>query len=83
MQLSHAILSFFCSLDNFLLKNVIVFFLKIKFQNGPHLKQNGYFDLLFTFLVTREKTQKAPSAHITLTPRLHQAKVVIEFILLF
>ena len=36
--------SFLCSLDNLLQKNVIVFFLKIKFQNGAHLKKKrGYF----------------------------------------
>ena len=42
--------SFLCSLDNLLQKNVIVFFfLKIKFQNGAHLKKSAIFDLLFTF----------------------------------
>ena len=36
--------SFLCSLDNLLQRNVIVFFLKIKFQNGAHLqKKKGYF----------------------------------------
>ena len=38
--------SFLCSLDNFLLKNVIVFFfffLEIKFQNGAHLKKKRLF----------------------------------------
>ena len=51
--------SFLCSLDNLLQKNVIVFFfLEIKFQNGTHLKKRAIFDLLFTFLVTREKLQK-------------------------
>ena len=56
--------SFLCNLDNLLKKNVIVFcfvlvfFLKIKFQNGAHLKKRAIFDLLFTFLVTREKLQK-------------------------
>ena len=49
--------SFLCSLDNLLQKNVFVFFLEIKFQNGAQLKK-GYFDLLFTFLVTKEKLQK-------------------------
>ena len=33
-------------------------FLEIKFQNGAHLKKGAIFDLLFTFLVTREKLQK-------------------------
>ena len=32
--------------------------LEIKFQNGAHLKKKAIFDLLFNFLVTREKTQK-------------------------
>ena len=49
---------FLCSLDNLLQKNVIVFFLEVKFQNGAHLKKRAIFDLLFTFLVTREKLQK-------------------------
>ena len=31
--------SFLCSLDSLLQKNVIVFFLEIKFQNGVHLKK--------------------------------------------
>ena len=36
--------SFLCTLDNLLQKNVIVFFfLEIKFQNGAHLKNKGYF----------------------------------------
>ena len=44
------IVSFLCSLDNFLLKNVIVSFLEIQFQNGDHLKKKrAIFDLLFTF----------------------------------
>ena len=29
----------------------------MKFQNSAHLKKRAIFDLLFTFLVTREKTQ--------------------------
>ena len=56
--------SFLCSLDNLLQKSV--FFL-IKFQNGAHLKK-GLFLIYFSyFLVTREKLQKFPSAHISLT----------------
>ena len=50
--------SFLCSLDNLLQKNVIVFFLEIKWQNGAHLKK-GLFLIHFShFLVTREKLQK-------------------------
>ena len=47
------IVSFLCSLDNLLQKNVIVLFLEIKFQkfqNGaPLKKKSAIFDLLFTF----------------------------------
>ena len=49
--------SFLCSLDNLLQKNWVCSLLEIKIQNSAHLK-NGFFDLLFIFLVTREKFQK-------------------------
>ena len=52
------IVSFLCSWDNFLLKNVIVFFLSIKFQNGAHLKKRLFLTYFSQFLVTRGKTQK-------------------------
>ena len=58
---------FLCSLDNFLLKNVIVFFWEIKFQNGAHLKKKAIFDLLFKFFSHQGKDTKNPSAHISLT----------------
>ena len=55
--------SFLCNLDNLLQKKVNAFFLfffffEIKFQNGAHMKKRDIFDLLFTFLVTREELQK-------------------------
>ena len=50
--------SFLCSLDNLLQKNVIVFFLEIKFQNGAHLKKGLFLTYFSHFLVTREKLQK-------------------------
>ena len=61
--------SFWCSLDNLLQKNVIVvfFFFEIKFQNGAHLKKGLFLTYFSHFLVTREKLQKNPSAHISLT----------------
>ena len=59
--------SFLCSLDNLLQKNVIVLFLEIKFQNGAHLKKELFLTYFSHFLVTREKLQKYPSAHISLT----------------
>ena len=46
--------SFLCSSDNLLQKNVIVFFLEIKFQNGTHLKTGLFFTYFSHFLVTRE-----------------------------
>ena len=50
--------SFLCSLDNLLQKNVIVFFLKIKFQDGAHLKKGLFFTYFSHFLFTREKLHK-------------------------
>ena len=53
-------------IDNFLLKNVIVFFLKIKFQNGTPLKKGLFLTYSSYFLVTTE-IHKIPLAHISLT----------------
>ena len=50
--------SFLCSLDNLLQKNVIVFFLKIKFQNSTHLKKMATFDLLFTYFSYQRNVSK-------------------------
>ena len=50
--------SFLCSFDNLSQKNVIVLFLKIKFQNGAHLKKGLFLTYFSHFLVTREKLQK-------------------------
>ena len=61
------IASFLCSLDNFLLKNVTVFFFINQISKWRPFEKKGYFDLLFIFLVTREKDTKIPSAHISLT----------------
>ena len=59
-------MSFLCSLDNFLLKNVIVFiFVENKFENNAYLKK-GYFGPTF-HMVPSEKRKKIPSAHIPLT----------------
>ena len=52
------ICSFSCSVDNLLQKNVIVFFLEIKFQNGSHLKKGLFLTYFSHFVVTREKLQK-------------------------
>ena len=41
--------------------------MKIKFQNGAHLKKGAIFDLLFTFFSYQGKVTKIPSAHISHT----------------
>ena len=51
--------SFLCSLDNLLKKNVIVFFFENQISKWRSFeKKKAIFDLLFTFLVIREKLQK-------------------------
>ena len=51
--------SFLCSLDNLLQKNVIVFIFDNQISKWRSFeKKRASFDLLFTFLVTREKLQK-------------------------
>ena len=50
--------SFLSSSNNLRQKNVIVFFLEIKFQNGAHLKKGLFLTYFSHFLVTREKLQK-------------------------
>ena len=43
------IVSFLCSLDNFLLKNVIVFIFGNQILNWRSFEKGAIFDLLFTF----------------------------------
>ena len=50
--------SFLCSIDNLLQKNVIFFFIENQIPKWGSFEKKGYFDILFTFLVTREKLQK-------------------------
>ena len=51
--------SFLCSLDNLLQKNVILLFFGNQISKWRSFeKKKAIFDLLFTFLVTREKLQK-------------------------
>ena len=50
--------SFLCSSDNLLQKNVIVFFFGNQISKWRSFEKRAIFDLLFTFLVTREKIQK-------------------------
>ena len=50
--------SFSCRIDNLLQKNVIVFFFENQISKWRSFEKRAIFDLLFTFLVTREKLQK-------------------------
>ena len=59
--------SFLCNLDNLLQKNLIVFFFGNQISKWRSFEKRAVFDLLTTFLVTREKLQKICSAHISLT----------------
>ena len=59
------IVSFLCTLDNFLPKNVIVFGNQI--SKWRSFEKRAIFDLFFTFFSHQEKDTKIPSAHISLT----------------
>ena len=61
------ILPFLCSLDNFLPKNVIVFFFGNQISKWRSFEKGLFLVNFSIFLVTREKTRKIPSAHISLT----------------
>ena len=56
---------FLCSLDNFLLKKVIVFFLEIKCQNGTHLKKGLFLTYFSHYLVTRERHKISFPTYLT------------------
>ena len=59
--------SFLCSLDNFLQKNVIVFFFGNQISKWRSFLKRAIFDLLFTLSSHQGKVIKIPSAHISLT----------------
>ena len=52
------IVSFLCSLDNFLLKNVIVFFVENDISKWHSIEKGAILNYFSHFLVTRETTQK-------------------------
>ena len=60
-------MSFLWSLDNILLKNVVVSFLEIKFQMELIWKKNGYFWPTFHIFSHQGKETKIILAHIPLT----------------
>ena len=57
--------SFLCSLDNLLQKNIIVLFFGNKISKWRSFEKRAIFDLLFTFLVTRESYKKSFSTYLT------------------
>ena len=57
--------SFLCSLDNLLQRNVIVLFFGNQISKWHSFEKRAIFDLLFTFLVTREKLQNSFSTYLT------------------
>ena len=60
--------SFWCSLDNLLQKNVIVYlFWKSNLKMALNWKKSAIFDLLFTFSSQQGAVTNIPSAHISLT----------------
>ena len=61
--------SFLCSLENLLLKNVIVFFFFFgnRITKWGSFEKRAIFDLLFTFFSHQGKVTKIPTAHISLT----------------
>ena len=61
------IVSFLFSLDNFLLKNAIIFVFGNKISKWHSFEKRAIFDLLFTFCSHHGKDTKIPSAHIPLT----------------
>ena len=59
--------SFLCSLDNLLLKNVIVLFFGNQIWKWRSFEKRAIFDLRFTFFSHQGKVTKIPLAHISLT----------------
>ena len=59
--------SFLGSLDNFLLKNVIILFFGNQISKLRSYEKRTIFDLLFTFFSHQEKDTKIHSARISLT----------------
>ena len=57
--------SFLCSLDNLLQKNVIVFFFENQISKWRSFDKRAIFDLLFKFLVTRERYKNSFSTYLT------------------
>ena len=61
------VVSFLCSLDNLLQKNIIIFFFGNQISKWSSFEKRAIFYLLFTFFSQQGKVTKIPSAHISLT----------------
>ena len=59
--------SFFCTLDNLLQENIIVFFFGNPITKWRSFEKRAIFELLFTFFSHQGKVTKIPAAHISLT----------------
>ena len=59
--------SFLCSLDNFLQKNVIVFFFRNQISKWRSFEKKALLTYFELFLSHQGKVTKIPSAHISLT----------------
>ena len=61
------IVSFLCSLDNLLQKNIIVFLFENQISKWRSFLKRAILDLFFTFFNYQGKVTKMPSAHTSLT----------------
>ena len=61
------IVSFLCSLDNLLQRNVIVLFFGNQISKWRSFEKRAIFDVLFTFSSHQGKATKIPSADISNT----------------
>ena len=71
--------SFLCSLDNFLLKNVIVLFFGNQISKWRSFEKRAVFDLLFTFFSHQGKVTNIPSAHILTHIHTHILLTLLTF----
>ena len=73
------IVSFLCSLDNFLPKNIIIIFFGNQISKWRSFEKRAIFDLFFTFFSHQGKDTKIPSAHISLTIHTHILLTLFTF----
>ena len=59
--------SVLCSSDNYLQKNVIVFFFRNQISKWRSFEKRATFDLLFTYFSHQGNVTKIPTGHISLT----------------